>query len=148
MRLWSIHPQYLDPAGLTAGWREGLLAKHVLEGKTKGYRNHPQLVRFKNSDDSILYINAFLTQIYKESINREYSYDFTKIVLIEPETITNLTVTSGQLAYEIEHLKNKLERRKPDFLSKLLIDIEEQKVKTHPLFSVIDGGIEEWEIIQ
>jgi hypothetical protein len=50
MRIWSIHPKYLDIKGLVALWREALLAKHVLEGRTKGYRNHPQLDRFKLAD--------------------------------------------------------------------------------------------------
>ena len=47
MRIWSLHPRYLDAKGLVAVWRETLLAKHVLEGKTKGYKNHPQLNRFR-----------------------------------------------------------------------------------------------------
>ena len=40
MRIWSLHPKYLDAKGIVALWRETLLAKHVLEGKTKGYKNH------------------------------------------------------------------------------------------------------------
>jgi hypothetical protein len=43
MRLWSLHPQYLDPQGLVALWREALLAQAVLRGKTRGYKHHPQL---------------------------------------------------------------------------------------------------------
>lgn len=46
MRLWSVHPRHLDRQGLTACWREGLLAQKVLTGGTRGYRNHPQLRRF------------------------------------------------------------------------------------------------------
>jgi len=49
MRIWSIHPKYLDAKGLVALWRETLLAKHVLEGKTKGYTNHPQQKKNFNS---------------------------------------------------------------------------------------------------
>ena len=49
MRIWSIHPKYLDTKGLVALWRETLLAKNVLEEKTKGYKYHPQLIRFKSS---------------------------------------------------------------------------------------------------
>jgi len=30
MRLWSLHPRYLDAKGLVALWREGLLAQKVL----------------------------------------------------------------------------------------------------------------------
>ena len=53
MRLWSIHPKYLDTKGLLAVWREALLAKKVLENKTKGYKNHPQLERFKQQNDPL-----------------------------------------------------------------------------------------------
>ena len=41
MRLWTLHPQYLDPRGLVALWREALLAQKVLLGRTRGYRAHP-----------------------------------------------------------------------------------------------------------
>lgn len=47
MRLWTIHPKYLDTRGLTALWREALLARKVLKGLTIGYRHHPQLERFR-----------------------------------------------------------------------------------------------------
>ena len=64
MRIWSLHPKYLDSKGLVALWRETLLAKHVLEGKTKGYKNHPQLNRFKEIKDPIGVINQYLSEIY------------------------------------------------------------------------------------
>ncbi|HEU5178767.1 MAG TPA: pyrimidine dimer DNA glycosylase/endonuclease V, partial [Burkholderiales bacterium] len=32
MRLWSLHPKYLDARGLVALWREALLAQAVLRG--------------------------------------------------------------------------------------------------------------------
>ena len=47
MRLWSVHPLHLDRQGLTACWREALLAQAVLAGRTRGYRAHPQLERFR-----------------------------------------------------------------------------------------------------
>ncbi|MEM3614630.1 MAG: pyrimidine dimer DNA glycosylase/endonuclease V, partial [Nitrososphaerales archaeon] len=79
MRLWSIHPKYLDSRGLVALWREGLLAKRVLEGKTRGYVNHPQLIRFKLYDKPIDLIDAYLTQIYYEAEKRGYLFDYSKI---------------------------------------------------------------------
>ena len=45
MKLWSIHPKYLDAKGLVALWREALLAQKVLDGKTEGYKNHPLKAR-------------------------------------------------------------------------------------------------------
>ena len=35
MRLWTLHPRYLDAQGLTALWRESLLARAVLRGETR-----------------------------------------------------------------------------------------------------------------
>ena len=51
MRLWTLHPRYLDARGLVALWREALLAQKVLRGKTRGYRAHPQLQRFREQAD-------------------------------------------------------------------------------------------------
>ncbi|MDR1503185.1 MAG: pyrimidine dimer DNA glycosylase/endonuclease V [Prevotella sp.] len=142
MRLWSLHPQYLDSAGLNASWREGLLAKNVLVGNTKGYTNHPQLIRFKNSPDPNLYIDAFLTEIYKEAARRNFSYSKEKICMID--NISPIPVTKGQLEYEYEHLRRKLQKRSPELLEKLPALTE---LKPHPLFETIEGAIEDWEII-
>lgn len=142
MRLWSLHPRYLDSAGLNASWREGLLAKHVLLGNTKGYTNHPQLIRFKNSPDPSLYIDAFLTGIYMEAARRGFSYTKEKIRIIED--IPPITVTKGQLEYEFEHLRRKLQKRSPDFLERLPAIAD---LKPHPLFKTVEGSIEEWEIV-
>jgi len=70
MRIWSLHPKYLDTKGLVALWRETLLAQHVLEGKTKGYKNHPQLDRFKRSKKPIEVINQYLAGVYAEALTR------------------------------------------------------------------------------
>lgn len=142
MRLWSLHPQYLDSAGLNASWREGLLAKNVLLGNTKGYTNHPQLIRFKNSPDPNLYIDAFLTEIYKEAVRRNFSYSKEKIRMIEG--IPPIPVTKGQLEYEFEHLKRKLQKRGPELLVKLPVL---SNLKPHPLFEAIEGAVEEWEVV-
>ena len=60
MRLWSLHPKYLDTKGLLAVWRETLLAQNVLLGNTRGYKHHPQLQRFKQTDSHIDYIGFYL----------------------------------------------------------------------------------------
>lgn len=142
MRLWSLHPKYLDAAGLNASWREGLLAKNVLLGKTKGYTNHPQLIRFKNSLNPNMYIDAFLSEVYKEALNRGYSYNREKIHIIE--VIDPIPVKTGQIEYEYEHLRRKLQARSPQLLNTLPTLTE---INIHPLFYLIDGGIEDWEIV-
>jgi len=45
MRLWSIHPSYLDRQGLLAVWREGLLALKVLKGETIGYKKLKYIIK-------------------------------------------------------------------------------------------------------
>ena len=109
MRIWSIHPKYLDAKGLVALWRETLLAKHVLEGKTRGYRNHPQLDRFKQMDKPIHSINQYLATVYNEALTRNYNFDKEKIGWdFEPSI---MYVTIGQIKHETGHLLNKLRIR-------------------------------------
>jgi Pyrimidine dimer DNA glycosylase len=142
MRIWSLHPKYLDVKGLVALWRETLLAKHVLENKTKGYKNHPQLDRFKKAKRPLDVINQYLSEIYKEAANRNYRFDRNKIDWkFIPDKIT---VTDGQLEYEVLHLLKKLKTRDT-------IKFKEVKsIKNHDtveMFTVIKGGIEKWEVI-
>lgn len=142
MRLWSLHPKYLDSKGLVALWRETLLAKHVLPGLTKGYKNHPQLNRFKKAKYPIDCINQYLTIIYTEALIRGFNFDKDKIDWeFRP---TTLTVTKGQLKYEKKHLLNKLRTRNKVHYNVLL---KLKRMDVHPLFKVIDVGIEDWEII-
>lgn len=143
MRLWSIHPSYLDRFGLLGLWREGLLAKTVLEGRTSGYRNHPQLKRFLRHENPLLAINSFLFFVYLEGRARGYRFDISKISEdLVAEKI--LPVTSGQLAFEFQHLLLKLEKR--DFHRYMAFkDTPRESITCNPVFYVIDGDVEEWE---
>lgn len=141
MRIWSVHPKYLDTKGLVALWREALLAKHVLEGKTKGYRNHPQLDRFKQTNNPSDRINQYLATVYDEAVERGYHFDKGKINWNFERSV--MPVTSGQIQYETEHLLKKLKVRDPN---KFDILRKSDKIKTHPMFNIIKGGIEKWEI--
>lgn len=76
MRLWSLHPSYLDAVGLVALWREGLLARKVLQGQTKGYIHHPQLFRFRETGNPIHVLDFYLKTVHDESIHRGYNFDF------------------------------------------------------------------------
>ena len=142
MRLWSLHPKYLDSKGLVALWREALLAKAVLNGKTKGYKNHPQLTRFKSNKNSKALINTYLLHIYKESVSRDYKFNRNKI---GPKfTKSKLNVTNGQIEYELNHLLSKLRKRDQ---SKYMELLNIKKPDPHPIFIVVEGSIEPWEII-
>ncbi len=141
MRLWSIHPKYLDAKGLVALWRETLLAKKVLEGKTRGYTNHPQLTRFKNSTSPIEAINKYLSIIYEESLNRKYNFDVKKIDWSFNRDLL-IAVSEAQINYEFQHLLRKIEIRDPEWLNDLPI---KDALDTNPLFYIVPGEIESWE---
>jgi Pyrimidine dimer DNA glycosylase len=140
MRLWSLHPSMLDQKGLVALWREALLAKAVLEGKTKGYKNHSQLVRFKAMPDPVLAINQYLSEVWIESKSRGYNFDVTKITAGGEWQDTS--VTTGQLEYEFKHLQNKLVTRCP---IKYALNYA-SKPKQASMFKLVEGPIESWEI--
>ncbi len=142
MRIWSLHPKYFDTRGLVALWRESLLAKHVLEGKTKGYKNHPQLKRFKETKNPVEAIDQYLSEIYIEASNRNFNFDRQKIDW--DFTKVKMNVTAGQLNYEVLHLLNKLQARDIKKFEELNTNTI---FETHPLFQLVDGVVEEWEII-
>lgn len=140
MRLWTLHPKNLDRQGLLALWREGLLAQAVLQGKTKGYRNHPQLIRFRQHPDPEQAIAHYLQAVREESVGRGYNFNASKI---SPSgEAAQIPATSGQLAYETEHLLRKLKERSPDEYERVS---KYKRLDPHPLFLIIPGEIEEWE---
>jgi len=122
---------------LVAVWREGLLAQKVLLGLTKGYKHHPQLHRFRESGA----IGAYLAGIADEADARGYRFDRAKIV--SGVDVARMSVTRGQLEYELEHLKRKLGVRD----KRKLKEIAEVKLRAHPLFRVRKGDVELWEKI-
>jgi hypothetical protein len=143
MRIWSVHPKYLDTKGLVALWRETLLAKNVLENKTRGYRNHPQLTRFLNSENPVNSINCYLLGVYKESLTRNFHFNKNKIGTIADDI--KLSVTTGQILFEKAHLLSKLKERDPKrFIKFSQVEIPD----LHPVFYQIEGSLENWEKIQ
>lgn len=142
MRLWSLHPKYLDSRGLVALWREGLLARAVLMGKTRGYRNHPQLERFKKAEDPVAAIDTYLLNVYKEACLRGYKFNRDKIG--DKFIKSTIEVTSGQIIYELEHLKRKLEVR--NSLECLKLEIFKYPL-ANPVFNIVEGDVEPWEVV-
>ena len=143
MRLWSLHPQYLDSKGLVALWREALLAKSVLLGNTKGYVNHPQLERFKVQSSPVDCINQYLLFVWEESKKRKYKFNKCKISTFSTKTVIH--VGKGQLEYEYQHLLNKLKIRDAVRFETLK---DETYFLPHPMFHEIEGSIAPWEIVK
>lgn len=140
MRLWSIHPKYLDTKGLVALWREALLAQRVLEKGTKGYKNHPQLIRFRKHPTPLKAISNYLIGVWEESRLRGYRFDRMKIG--NAGSVETIPVSEGQLLYEFNRLVSKLRERDPVKFRELLAV---QRIECHPIFHAIEGEIEVWE---
>ena len=142
MRLWTLHPKYLDARGLVALWREALLAQAVLKGLTSGYTRHPQLKRFRSSASPLESIASYLQAVYTEATSRGYCFDITKISA--NRSVESILVTRGQLDYEWAHLAAKLRVRAPSWLAKFE---PISRPTTHPMFRVIPGPVAEWEAV-
>jgi hypothetical protein len=139
MRLWSLHPSALDRAALVACWREALLAQKVLAGGTRGYTRHPQLIRFRAAQDPLEAIGHFLEALRAEATARGYRFDGSRIV--RPDAANPaITVTEGQLAFELAHLRAKVTARDTAALTRI-----PAVPAAAPSFVVVPGGIEEWE---
>ncbi len=141
MRIWSIHPQYLDAKGLVALWRETLLAQNVLLGNTKGYKHHPQLLRFKEQASPTASLSNYLHGVCDEADRRGYQFNRSKIAK-SPSILAPIQVNSGQMKYEWEHFLRKVERRDNKLFHKLK---DSRDIKPHPLFLVVQGDVESWE---
>lgn len=140
VRIWSLHPRHLDRVGLVACWRETLLAQAVLAGRTKGYTQHPQLQRFREAPDPLEAVGSYLVGLRAEAMVRGYTFDPTRI--LQPTAAAGpLTVTTGQLAHEWQHLGAKLALRSPADAERWSADVP----STHPLFHEVPGGLEPWE---
>ena len=143
MRLWTLHPKYLDAKGLVALWREALLAQKVLLGATKGYKHHPQLLRFSQTKNPPAALAAYLKAVQEEAVRRDYRFDAAKIGA--QRLRGKIKETRGQLRYEWSHLKRKLKQRDP----KRLLEFAAVEIPTpHPQFKIIPGKVREWEKVK
>jgi len=141
MRIWTLHPGHLDPQGLVALWREALLARAVLRGQTRGYRHHPQLLRFQEHATPRGAISGYLSVVHTEADQRGYAFDRSKIGPVRD--CDRIAATRGQLEYEWEHLLRKLRRRSPEWYRRMrsLMPV------AHPSFRLISGPVATWERI-
>jgi len=140
MRLWTVHPRYLDAQGLVAAWREALLAQTVLRGATRGYRHHPQLARFRAQPHPLRALAAFLDGLWREAERRGYSFDASKIA--RRRLRGRIAETEGQLLHEWRHLRRKLRERAPERYREFR---RVTRPLPHPLFRIVPGPVREWE---
>ena len=141
--MWTLHPKYLDVHGLVALWREALLAQKVLRGATRGYKHHPQLIRFAETKNPPAAMAAYLKAVHDEAVERDYQFDTKKIG--RRKFRGKIQETRCQLLYEWWHLKRKLKQRDPKRLRKFAT----VKIPApHPLFKIVSGKVRDWERVK
>ena len=145
MRLWTINFKYLDAKGLVALWREALLAKNVLAGLTKGYKNHPQLDRFYVHENAREAINAYLAEVYAQACARGYKFDAAKVGEFDERNLAKIAVTSGQIEYEFAFLQKKLKSRNIKAYEQ---NLSVKSIEIASIFREVEGGIEPWEKVK
>jgi hypothetical protein len=142
VRIWTLHPRYLDPKGLVALWRETLLARAVLAGRTRGYTHHPQLQRFAAQPEPLATVDAYLAGVLAEATQRGYRFDASKIGPTPGPAAVSIAATTGQRDYEWSHLRAKLAARRPDWLARWAVD---DVPALHPIFTLSAGPVAPWE---
>lgn len=145
MRLWTINFKYLDAKGLVALWREALLAKNVLAGLTKGYKNHPQLDRFYAHENAQAAINAYLAEVYAQAYARGYKFDAAKVGEFNERNLAKIAVSHGQIGYEFAFLQEKLKSRDIKAYKR---NLGVKNIEIASIFKEIEGGIEPWEKVK
>ena len=145
MRLWTINFKYLDAKGLVALWREALLAKNVLAGLTKGYKNHPQLDRFYAHENAREAINAYLAEVYAQACARGYKFDAAKAGEFDERNLVKIAVSSGQIEYEFAFLQKKLKSRDINAYEQ---NLSVKNIEIASIFKEVEGEIESWEKVK
>lgn len=153
MRLWTIHPKYLDGKRLTSQWKEGIQMMHIWKeigenpepAKRLGYVSHPQVRRLSNllvADSGLisLLLHQHLTAVHEESVQRSYSFNKKLIDDLAPDckNAPKVYVTMGQVAYEFALMATK----NNEWSQKVAID---PYMLCNPIFQVVSGSIESWE---
>lgn len=123
-------------------WREALLAQAILKGQTKAYARHPQLIRFRQSRTPIRGIAAYLRIVHAEGSRRGFKFDIDKIA--RGGHVECMVVMRGQIKYEWDHFMAKLLKRD---IQRFIHLKSVRKIDSHPLFKIIQGGVEDWEKI-
>ena len=114
-----------------------------MRGETRGYKHHPQLLRFAQTKNPPAALAAYLKAVHDEAVRRGYRFDGSKIGAVRSRQ--KIRETRGQLFYEWRHLKRKLKQRDPARLREVAAL---KNPAPHPLFKIIPGEVRDWEKVK
>ena len=100
----------------------------------------PAAATVSATDDPLVAIATYLHALADDA--RGYSFDRPRVSRPADEGL-RLSVTAGQLDYEWQHLRAKVETRDPEWFEAVVVTA---RPKPHPLFDVVPGDVEPWEV--
>jgi hypothetical protein len=132
MKLWHIHPSYLDKELIDQLWEDGLKMQDAIINYT--YDNgHKEVLDHENPT---AFIGMYLTGVVRAAhANHDYDHDFSKIMDIQPTL--PLPVSKALLYEEWCELQEELQERNPGKMQ--LNDAEDvNAIKAHSMFYVME----------
>lgn len=133
MRIWKVHPKYLDQKGLSGQWFEAIIAKNSLISKDGYWYNNPQMDIFKNSEDPIDAVNSYLEEVWVEGIRR--GYKFKSEYFDDYCPLVTIPITHEDLYSDMNLLGDRVHKRDIDWYNDIWMT--GMRVVPHPLFKVI-----------
>lgn len=150
MRLWSLHPQYLDDQTFYLTWKRGMIAVRALTGKLAPYEqrfaHHGQLERFKKYPDPTQAISDYMHALVDEAERRHYQFPryFKRKSLPKPPNGTRIPVTAGQMECEI-WLYARLISQRGGMIEQYEKFFAIENHLPHPIFELVRGPVAPWE---
>jgi hypothetical protein len=120
MRVWTIHPKYLDDKGLGGVWMDALLVQKLVHGGECGnYRKHPQCQRWLKGPMERYLLSIYLIEVWLEAKMRGFDYKHEKITMVDaPNSASNqpsrMLVDAEEVKVEKDLLVTKLRDRGED----------------------------------
>ena len=114
------------------------------------------MIRFREQRSPLGSIAQYLRDVHAESVVRGYRFDAARIG--EKQADGLIDVPRAQIEFEWGHLGRKLEARAPGWVKTMSERQRERglpgrtegvgadRIVPHPLFRVVEGAVEAWEV--
>ena len=152
MRLWSLNPAYLDDASLRELWDDCMRAKKQMERLTEypnGSRPHPQLLRFFRTPGPLGAFSDYMWGVLDAIAQRGlYCGAQRKNAIPRPRSGSHMymSVTAGQMEIETWLYGAKLVKERGNG-EKYVQFWSIPEPQPHPLFQIVRGAVERWEMM-
>jgi len=130
VRLWTIHPRYLDDEALREAWRDGLNLRRALKIGSKAAEPCPDAAPWiAESRQPVRALDLYLHAIHGEARRRGRSFDASKLGPVD--TKTKIPIPSSWVSADWRDLRAIVAKRSPGFFPRIE---SVQRPHCHPAF--------------